>query len=296
MQLLRAAPGVAGSRCCGALRGPPGGSGLRAAAAALHRRPGRGDPAADRRGRVVDRAERAGAVLELPLHGGHRACSSSRCSRRRSICRRATASNDTAGSCAWRSAACRCRGLPRSSAGSSPSTAASPGRSTACCRPSSASRAPRAAMCWLSLTRFRASSIPRWPWWTSTFWLRMIRARSRGPGLLAAPHAGRDAPREPHACLDYATLRVHLVADPRRAADRALRSWTASTSGRGQPFASRPHRRRTARTAGKRSSRCGRAIRCGSSSAAARCLRRGRCCTRPPSPGCTWRCSCCWSR
>jgi cytochrome d ubiquinol oxidase subunit I len=39
--------------------------------------------------------------------------------------------------------ACRCRGSPRSSAGSSPSTAASRGRSTACCRRRSACRRSR---------------------------------------------------------------------------------------------------------------------------------------------------------
>ena len=59
-----------------------------------------------------------------------------------------------------RCAACRCHGSPPNSAGSSPNMAASPGRSKACCRHSSASRAPTRTMS-CSASSASSSSIPR---------------------------------------------------------------------------------------------------------------------------------------
>ena len=64
---------------------------------------------------------------------------SSRCSRVAFYLSAERSSSTAAGSCGWRCGACRCPGSRRSSAGSSPNTAASPGSSTASCRPSSAS-------------------------------------------------------------------------------------------------------------------------------------------------------------
>ena len=88
--------------------------------------------------------QRAGAVLVVPDHGRlrvlfHRAVRAIRSGSRR------TRELDRAPlvPASSRCTACRCRGSPRSSAGSSPNTAASRGRSRACCRRRSACRRSR---------------------------------------------------------------------------------------------------------------------------------------------------------
>jgi len=91
------------------------------------------------------------------------ASSSSRCLRCRSIYRRGSGWTITAGISSSPFLRCPCPGSRRNWAGSSPNTDASPGPSRGCCRPSSACRPPRPAMCschwrasWCSTRRSRS--------------------------------------------------------------------------------------------------------------------------------------------
>ncbi len=114
--------------------GPCRRSGLWALAEALHRQGDRRDPGPDSSGGARHRAQRAAAVLVVPVHGGlgllfHRL-----------VCvfllafGQAATRQPSRPICAWRCGRCRSRGWRRNWAGSSPNTAASPGPSTACCR------------------------------------------------------------------------------------------------------------------------------------------------------------------
>ncbi len=131
------APGSV-QRACGRSR-------LRLAAQALCAQRHRRNAGANRGGRLVHRARCAAAVLDLPRHGRYWASISSYCSQRCSGRLPRGRSSVGPGCCVSACGHCRCPGSPPSSAGTWRRAGGSPGRSTACCRPSSRSPACRRA-------------------------------------------------------------------------------------------------------------------------------------------------------
>ncbi len=136
---------------------------LRAAAEALH---GRSAPAPRRptsRRPPTARSRTCRCCSGRSASWSAAACISSRCSRSRSGWPRSAQLDSQRWYLqAWRCGACRCRGSRSSWAGSSPNTAASRGRSKACCRPRSACRRCRRRRSLRASLAASCSSTPRW--------------------------------------------------------------------------------------------------------------------------------------
>ena len=183
--------------------------------------PRKADDGADRARPRRHGARRGAAVLVVPRHGRASASISSPCSPSPSTARRKLDFART-----WllrlvRCGRCRCPGSPPNSAGSSPNTAASPGRSKACCRPSSPSRSVPTAQS--PRSRSAASSLfysvaARW---SSFILMRRIRqARAAGKRRPDTLTARRREGANPCPFPSTTTSSRHLVGSARRAADR----------------------------------------------------------------------------